>query len=46
MMDERDVTFGELLCKEKKELVELIMQLSDVQLQEVIKIAREELVLQ
>lgn len=45
-MDERDVTCGELLCKEKKELIELIMQLSDVQLQEVIKIAREELVLQ
>lgn len=45
-MDERDVTCSELLYKEKKELIDLIMQLNDIQLQEVIRIAREELVLQ
>lgn len=45
-MDERDVTCGELLCEEKKELISLIMQLNEEQLQEVIRIAREELVLQ
>lgn len=45
-MDERDVACGELLCEEKKELIDLILQLSDAQIQEVISIAREELVLQ